>query len=65
MCGMREPSGYECWCQAHGVAHGHCPYECEHPQPILADDGKLYCGACWFKNGELSEMIPCTPDVCD
>ena len=47
------------------IEHGHCPNDCEHPQPFTLEDGKEYCGACYFHyNGQLSEMLPCTPDTC-
>lgn len=44
--------------------HYHCPFGDEHPQPIRADDGKLYCGRCWFIDGIVTEMVPCTPETC-
>jgi hypothetical protein len=56
---------YRAWCEANRCDHGHCPEDCEHPQPF-ARDGKLYCGRCWFVYGEtLTEMIPCGPVVCN
>lgn len=24
-----------------------------------------YCGRCWHRFGELRQMVPCTPEVCD
>lgn len=47
-----------------GPQHMHCPFECYHPQPIKDSDGKLYCGRCWFIDGEVTEMVPCTEDIC-
>jgi hypothetical protein len=45
--------------------HAHCPYDCEHPQPIRnVLDGKLYCGRCWIVDNVKSEMVPCTPATC-
>lgn len=44
--------------------HYHCPDECENPQPIHAEDGKHYCGRCWFKFNEIVEVILCTPATC-
>jgi hypothetical protein len=44
--------------------HYHCPHGHEHPQ-AFDDAGKLWCGWCWFKRGWRTEMVPCTPDVCD
>ncbi len=58
------PDGYTLWCQERGCTHAHCPRHCEHPQPIRADDGRLFCGRCWFRSGELSEMMPCDPATC-
>lgn len=43
--------------------HYHCPYEHEHPQPF-DEGGKEYCGACWVRDNQMVEMVPCTPDVC-
>lgn len=53
------------WCKEKGVAHAHCPYDCEHPQPFIAMDGSLLCGRCWYKHQLITHMIPCTPDVCE
>lgn len=55
---------YTDWCDNEGVSHAHCPLECEHPQPFTSD-GKLYCGKCWFDSWTLTEMVPCTPEVCN
>jgi hypothetical protein len=52
------------WCEAGGCTHAHCPDDCPHPQPFVAPDGRLLCGRCWFKYGEETEMIPCTPEIC-
>lgn len=58
--GGSEPT-YEQWCATHGVSHLHCPSGlCQHPQPFVAD-GKLWCGRCWAKYGELVEMVACVP----
>jgi len=59
------------------TAHSHCPLDCEHPQPFkLADEqppeatargfkpGGEYCGRCWHRNGDVTEMVPCTPETC-
>lgn len=59
------PETYEAWCQALGVTHAHCIYDCEHPQPFILLPGVLVCGRCWFICGERTEMVPCTPEVCD
>lgn len=56
---------YYLWCLARGVQHAHCPDGCDHPQPILADDGELYCGRCWVQDRVKSRMVPCTPEACD
>lgn len=58
-------SGYSRWCEKNGCTHGHCPYECEHPQPFEHPDGNLYCGKCWHDDRELTEMVPCVPEICD
>ena len=52
------------WYAAHGCDHAHCPHGCEHPQPFLIDDGRLVCGRCAILDNVLSEMLPCTPEVC-
>ena len=44
--------------------HGHCPKECEHPQPMTLADGRKLCGCCWFERGVETEMVPCTPKAC-
>ncbi len=44
--------------------HYHCPDQCEKPQAIRGADGRLYCGRCWFKYGEVVEMVLCTPRTC-
>jgi hypothetical protein len=50
---------YLVWCEYHKVTHGHCPYECEHPQPIELADGRLVCGKHLMDDGEAVEMVPC------
>jgi hypothetical protein len=45
---------------ANGTDHAHCPKDCEHPQPFTSE-GELYCGRCWFRDGEMTKMIACTP----
>jgi hypothetical protein len=56
---------YTKWCREHGCHHAHCPRSCEHPQPFVATDGRLYCGRCFFVNHTYTEMEPCNPEVCD
>jgi hypothetical protein len=51
------------WCLLTGCKHGHCPYDCEHPQPFILD-GRLLCGRCAAKDDELIDMIPCTLEDC-
>lgn len=55
---------YAAWCAANGCDHGHCPDACEHPQPVALDDGRLVCGRCLFKYGEVCVMVACVPEVC-
>jgi len=55
---------YSDWCKERDCDHAHCPYECEHPQPFVLDDGRLVCGRCAFMDKELVEMLPCVPEVC-
>ncbi|TSC69010.1 MAG: hypothetical protein G01um101466_218 [Parcubacteria group bacterium Gr01-1014_66] len=59
-------SGYQMWCEEREVDHAHCPCGCEHPQPfILEKKGNiLVCGACYFKDDAICEMVPCTPEIC-
>jgi hypothetical protein len=53
------------WYRQHGCTHAHCPYECEHPQPILDEDtGELFCGRCWFIEQQRTLMVPCTEKIC-
>ncbi len=58
-------TSYNEWLELYKCSHGHCPYECEHPQPFIDLDGRLVCGKCWWDDGDLSVMIPCTPENCD
>lgn len=56
------------------MTHSHCPLGCDRPQPITADEnpklppgaipGHQYCGRCWVQDGHLSEMVPCTTELC-
>jgi hypothetical protein len=58
-------SEYSEWCVAHNCTHGHCPLGCEKPQPASYDDGpSLICGVCYYYDGTLSEIVPCTPADC-
>jgi hypothetical protein len=46
--------------------HYHCPAGCEHPQPYLDEYlGKWLCGLCRFFHNRITEMVVCTPEVCD
>jgi len=56
-------ASYPDWCDAHGCSHGHCPLDCEHPQPFV-HEGRLYCGRCWVLCKVLTEMVPCGPNNC-
>ena len=44
--------------------HFHCPRDCEHPQPFEWEEGRRFCGACFFDDGTWSEMLLCTPAIC-
>jgi hypothetical protein len=58
-------SEYTEWCAIHGCTHGHCPLGCEHPQPGRYDGEELLlCGVCYFYDGTVSEIVPCTPADC-
>jgi hypothetical protein len=46
------------------MPHYHCPEECEHPQPFILGE-LLLCGRCWFRDGELTPMVECSPEVCE
>ena len=46
------------------IEHWHCPFGHEHPQPFVGEDGKKYCGTCFFKDHVFTEMVPCTPNNC-
>ncbi len=52
------------WYKEHGCWHAHCPDGCEKPQPFVNEQGKMVCGRCFFKFGEVVEMIPCIPEIC-
>lgn len=52
------------WYRDHNCSHAHCPDGCEHPQPFLADDGRMLCGRCAVKYGEAVEVEPCSPLNC-
>ena len=54
----------DAWLKSIGVDHSHCPLGCEHPQPFVYKN-KVICGRCWFVSNIVTEMIPCTPDICD
>ncbi len=54
-----NPDPNEFWYQKYNCSHAHCPYSCEHPQPFLLYGWVLICGACFFKNEEITFMIPC------
>ncbi len=60
---MEELTEYQQWCKNNNCSHGHCPFECEHPQPFILD-GKLVCGQCAILRGEISVMVPCSPYNC-
>jgi hypothetical protein len=49
------------WYDLYG--HGHCPFDCDHPQPFIKD-GKVLCGKCYFMSNIETEMVPCTPEIC-
>lgn len=53
------------WYRTNNCSHAHCPFACEHPQPMLGDNGTLLCGRCWFVEQRLTIMQPCIPGVCD
>jgi hypothetical protein len=55
---------YVAWCAARGCGHAHCPDGCEKPMPILLDDGRMVCGRCLVRFGEVVEVVPCVPGVC-
>lgn len=52
--------------------HSHCPFDCEHPQPIRVADvpeaGDLrnleVCGRCWVIDHVVTPMVSCTPENC-
>jgi hypothetical protein len=51
------------WYERHDCTHAHCPFDCEHPQPIL-DGDELLCLRCLTFEGRRTPMIPCTPETC-
>ena len=56
---------YNEWCREKNCDHAHCPDGCEKPQPFDFDGcGRLVCGRCWFRFGEVVEVVPCTPEIC-
>jgi hypothetical protein len=50
---------YALWCEMHDVSHGHCPLECDHPQPFWHPTYGLICGHCAIIDHLISIMIPC------
>lgn len=60
---VQESKTYPEWCVANDCSHAHCPYDCEHPQPFIMN-GKLICGRCYFKDDDIVEMKPCSPENC-
>lgn len=55
---------YRDWCAAHDCSHAHCPYDCEHPQPYIDEDGTLLCGRCFWEADEHVVMEPCNKETC-
>lgn len=55
---------YTVWCTRNNCDHGHCPLDCEHPQPVLLEDGRLVCGRCLFVDEVITVMVPCNQDIC-
>jgi len=39
--------------------HIQCPHHCDHPQPFTLADGRQLCGACWFRERKVTEMVVC------
>lgn len=54
----------EDWYKSNNCEHAHCPYECEHPQPMM-DGHNLICGKCLNDSQILTKMIPCNPETCN
>lgn len=52
------------WCSLNNCDHAHCPEGCEHPQPIV-DGERLLCGQCLVLRRHVSEMLPCSTEICD
>jgi hypothetical protein len=61
----RSRRDYDEWNAANDCNHGHCPLNCEHPQPILLAGGRFVCGRCLILDGLVTEMVPCRPAICD
>lgn len=57
-------SPYTEWCIINKCTHGHCPFSCEHPQPMVTDDDRCVCALCLHYSGELVDVAPCTPENC-
>jgi len=58
-------SPYTVWCRDNECSHGHCPLGCEHPQPSTwAGDARIICGCCYFTDGTVSLVVPCTVQLC-
>lgn len=56
---------YLAWCQQNNCTHGHCPLDCEHPQPFRHPDGRFLCGRCWLVENIEAEMVACGPENCE
>lgn len=63
------PDLYDEWCRVNNCEHGHCPHECEHPQPRAVIDPRtnetvMACGRCLILDGVITAVVPCGPEVC-
>lgn len=52
------------WYKEHETHHAHCPLGCEHPQPIIEDDGTALCGRCLFVDKVRTEVVSCMEEIC-
>ena len=52
------------WYKDNNCSHAHCPLGCEKPQPEVCG-GKLLCMKCLVLYDTLTEMVPCTPEICE
>lgn len=63
----QTPKNYQEWLKINQCTHAHCirgDFWCPKPQPLMLNN-QLICGHCLVIDSIISEMVPCTPEVCN